>query len=183
MRCFSLGADHQTASHTVLATGSRDGRNVGVVGWLIHDTWPRQLRRDHLRCLKEEPFFLASRLTRRIDEAGRMHKVHVALVEPGYYTRYPPLGLLKLAAYHKLRGDTVELLKGTTRPAKRPDRIHVTSLFTYAWKPVHESVKFFKSLFPLAPLTLGGIYASLLPSHASRPITSLRILDRWMRSY
>jgi len=88
--------------------------------------------------------------------------MHVALVEPRYYTRYPPLGLLKLSAYHKLRGDTVELLKGTRKPAEQPDQIYVTSLFTYAWKRVHESVKFFKSLFPSAPLTLGGIYASLL---------------------
>jgi len=92
--------------------------------------------------------------------------MHVALVEPRYYTRYPPLGLLKLSAYHKLRGDTVELLKGTRKPTKQPDQVYVTSLFTYAWKPVHESVKFFKSLFPSAPLTLGGIYASLLPNHA-----------------
>jgi len=92
--------------------------------------------------------------------------MHVALVEPSYYTRYPPLGLLKLSAYHKKRGDTVELLKGTRKPVKQPDRVYVTSLFTYAWKPVHESVKFFKSLFPSASLTLGGIYASLLPNHA-----------------
>jgi hypothetical protein len=92
--------------------------------------------------------------------------MHVALVEPSYYTQYPPLGLLKLSAYHKLRGDTVELLKGTTKPTKRPDRIYATSLFTYAWKPVHESVKFLKSLFPSVPLTLGGIYASLRPNHA-----------------
>jgi hypothetical protein len=92
--------------------------------------------------------------------------MHVALVEPSYYTRYPPLGLLKLSAFHKKRGDTVELLKGTREPVKQPDQVYVTSLFTYAWKPVHESVKFFKSLFPSAPLTLGGIYASLLPDHA-----------------
>ena len=92
--------------------------------------------------------------------------MHIVLVEPSYYARYPPLGLLKLSAYHKLRGDTVELLKGTRKPAQQPDQIYVTSLFTYAWKPVHESVKFFKSLFPSAPLTLGGIYASLLPNHA-----------------
>jgi len=94
--------------------------------------------------------------------------MHVLLVEPDYYTRYPPVGLLKLATYHKLQGDTVELVKGTNGSIKSPDRIYVTSLFTYAWKPVHESVKFFKTMFPSTRLILGGIYASLLPKHAKK---------------
>jgi len=94
--------------------------------------------------------------------------MHVLLVEPDYYTRYPPVGLLKLATYHKMHGDTVELVKGTNRPIRSPDLIYVTSLFTYAWRPVHESVRFFKATFPSARLILGGIYASLLPKHAKK---------------
>jgi hypothetical protein len=53
-------------------------------------------------------------------------------------------------------------------PARKPDVVYVTSLFTYAWKPVHECVAFYKSLFPAAQVILGGIYASLLPNHAAR---------------
>jgi len=93
--------------------------------------------------------------------------MHILLVEPDYYTKYPSLGLLKLASYHKLTGDTVELVRGRASPAHRPDRIYVTSLFTYAWKPVHETVKHFKNLYPEVELVLGGIYASLMPDHAS----------------
>jgi len=93
--------------------------------------------------------------------------LHVVLVEPEFYTRYPPLGLLKIAAYHKFKGDSTELVRGEKHPARRPDKIYVTSLFTYAWKPVHRSVRYYKKLFPEAPLWLGGIYASLLPDHAA----------------
>ncbi|MGZ7115099.1 MAG: hypothetical protein ACXVI0_08665, partial [Halobacteriota archaeon] len=47
-----------------------------------------------------------------------------------------------------------------------PDKVFVTSLFTYAWRPVHRAVRYYKTLYPNAHLTLGGIYASLLPDHA-----------------
>jgi hypothetical protein len=43
----------------------------------------------------------------------------------------------------------------------------VTSLFTWAWKPVWEAVRFYSILFPKADLWLGGLYASLMPEHAT----------------
>jgi len=92
--------------------------------------------------------------------------MRVLLVEPGYYTRYPPLGLLKLATYHKLQGNTVQLTKGCRLVSSKPDEIYVTSLFTYSWEPVHKAVAYYKSMFPTAKLTLGGIYATLMPEHA-----------------
>jgi hypothetical protein len=93
---------------------------------------------------------------------------HVLLVEPNYYTKYPPLGLLKLSAYQKNLGDTTELVRGTTNSvSQEPDTIYVTSLFTWAWKPVWEAVRFYSRLFPRAELWLGGLYASLMPEHAA----------------
>lgn len=92
--------------------------------------------------------------------------MEVLLVEPDYYTRFPPIGLLKIAAYHRLRGDNVRLVRGKKELEISPDRIYVTSLFTYAWQPVHDAVKHYKSLYPDAELLLGGIYASLMPKHA-----------------
>jgi hypothetical protein len=92
--------------------------------------------------------------------------LHVLLVEPDYYTRYPPLGLLKLASYHKSKGDSVELVRGNTIPAQSPEIIYVTSLFTWAWIPVHSSVRYYKIKYPDVPLHLGGVYATLLSDHA-----------------
>jgi hypothetical protein len=91
---------------------------------------------------------------------------NVLMVEPNYYTRYPPIGLLKLSSFHKSRGDSVKLVRYPERPKKKPDIIYVTSLFTYSWREVHEAVGYYKRLFPQTRLVLGGIYASLLPDHA-----------------
>ena len=92
--------------------------------------------------------------------------MHILLVEPNYYTRYPSLGLLKISTYHKNKGDTVEYIRGEQIPNKKPDLVYVTSLFTWAWKPVHNATRFYKTKFPDARVLLGGIYASLLPNHA-----------------
>jgi len=87
----------------------------------------------------------------------------VLLVEPAYYTKFPPLGLLKLASYHRSRGNQVKLVRGTTEDLTfNPERIEVTSLFTYAWKPVHEAIQFYHNKFPSAKIRVGGIYASLI---------------------
>ena len=39
----------------------------------------------------------------------------VLLVEPDYKNKYPPLGLMKLATYHRMRGDNVRFFKGDLR--------------------------------------------------------------------
>jgi len=90
----------------------------------------------------------------------------ILLVEPDYYSRFPPLGLLKLSAFHKATGDKVELVRFPRKPKAKPDIIYVTSLFTYSWKKVHEAVRYYQKLFPETEIVLGGIYASLLPDHA-----------------
>ncbi len=87
-------------------------------------------------------------------------------MEPDYYTRYPPLGLLKLSTYFKSQGATTELVRGKNYPSKEPDQVYVTSLFSWAWKPVWGAVQYYKAQFPNVPINLGGVYASLLPEHA-----------------
>lgn len=93
---------------------------------------------------------------------------HVLLVKPKYYSAYPPIGLLKLSAYHKKLGNTTELVIGTGKEVStEPYIIYVTSLFTWAWQPVWEAVQYYSSKFPNAELWLGGLYASLMPEHAA----------------
>lgn len=91
----------------------------------------------------------------------------ILLVEPAYYTQYPPLGLLKLSTLYKGQGHEVRFVRGLQLVTRFvPDEIQVTSLFTWAWRPVWEAVAFYKALFPKAKVTLGGIYATLMPDHA-----------------
>lgn len=91
------------------------------------------------------------------------------LVEPyrskAYHTVYPPLGLLKLATYHRMRGDTVKLVNGLYSNGFHPSKIYITSLFTYAWKPVHEVIAFYSTRYKRAEVVVGGIYATLCPDH------------------
>ena len=85
----------------------------------------------------------------------------VLLVEPAYYTQYPPLGLLKLSTLYKTQGDDVRFVRGLSLITRfAPDEIKVTSLFTWAWRPVWEAVAFYRALFPRAKISLGGIYAN-----------------------
>ncbi len=37
---------------------------------------------------------------------------NVLLIEPNYKNKYPPIGLMKLATYHKMLGDNVVFYKG-----------------------------------------------------------------------
>ncbi len=93
---------------------------------------------------------------------------HVLLVKPKFYSAYPPLGLLKLSNYHKKQGDETQLVWGTGQSIKfTPDLIYITSLFTWAWEPVWESIRYYKSKYPDSELWLGGLYASLMPEHAA----------------
>jgi hypothetical protein len=89
----------------------------------------------------------------------------ILLVEPSYYTKFPPLGLLKLASYYRSRGNQVKLVRGLHEDVGfNPDQIAVTSLFTYAWKQVHEAIDYYHNKFNTAKMKVGGIYASLMPS-------------------
>lgn len=97
----------------------------------------------------------------------RKQLMKILLVEPNYYTQYPPLGLLKLSSLYKLQGHEIQFVRGLVLVTRFvPDEIKVTSLFTWAWKPVWEAIAFYRALFPKAKISLGGIYASLTPDHA-----------------
>jgi hypothetical protein len=95
--------------------------------------------------------------------------MNILLVEPDYYTRYPPLGLLKVSAWRKDCGDEVSFVRGTKAVDRMPeqvDRVYITSLFTYSWRPVHAAVAYYRKRYPGAHIVLGGIYATLMPEHA-----------------
>jgi len=93
----------------------------------------------------------------------------VLLVEPKkgkkYHTPFPPLGLLKLASYHKKRKDIVKLTNGFSCDGFNPKVIYITSLFTYAYEPVHEVIRYYTEKFRNAQVFVGGIYATICSEH------------------
>lgn len=115
----------------------------------------------------------------------------ILLVEPQYYTKYPPLGLLKIASYHRSRGDKVQLVRGNIKHLDSdPDKIYITSLFTYAWSPVHKAIDFYHKEYPSAKISVGGLYASIMPDRlrSTYPYVEVQVglhekADYFMPSY
>lgn len=93
---------------------------------------------------------------------------NILLLEPGYKNKYPPLGLMKIAQYHGPHGkkDNITFIKGPEKAAleKAWDRIYVTTLFSFEWKKISESIDF--ALLAAAGnrsnVFVGGIAASLM---------------------
>ncbi len=97
-----------------------------------------------------------------------MIKRNVLLVEPGYPNKYPPLGLMKIAAYHgpNGRGDNVLFVKGDTPEALNRvwDRVYVTTLFSFEWKRTSAAIDFaLRAVRGQAErVFVGGIAATLM---------------------
>ena len=92
----------------------------------------------------------------------------ILLIEPGYPNKYPPLGLMKLAAYHGSfgRGDHVTFTKGEDPEVLNQawDRVYVTTLFTFEWKRTAAAIDFAIRAAGHQPerVFVGGIAASLM---------------------
>jgi hypothetical protein len=89
---------------------------------------------------------------------------------------YPPLGLLKLATFHKRRGDEVKFVSGCDKslfegpnlfsPGILWDRVYISTLFTFEFKKTIETITFYKDAVggSVHKIFVGGIMASLMPS-------------------
>jgi hypothetical protein len=93
---------------------------------------------------------------------------NILLVEPGYKNKYPPLGLMKIAQYHGPRGkqDRVRFIKGKDRTvlATAWDRIYVTTLFSFEFQRISETIDFAlrAANSHAEKVFVGGIAASLM---------------------
>jgi hypothetical protein len=99
---------------------------------------------------------------------------NILLVEPGYKTKFPPLGLMKISTYHKNLGDNVHFVKGYSNIQSEHgdtvqntywDRIYISTLFTFNWKVTVDTIKWYKWLVKddSSRIFIGGILASLMP--------------------
>lgn len=89
----------------------------------------------------------------------------ILLVEPAYKNKYPPLGLMKLSTYHKLKGDYVCFIKGCDLKSSNEkwDRIYISTLFTFYWDITIKTINFYKdSVNSIDDIYVGGVMATLL---------------------
>ena len=98
-----------------------------------------------------------------------MANKNILLIEPGYKNKYPPLGLMKIASYHGPYGkkDNVKFIKGESdRSVLKTvwDRIYITTLFSFEWKTISQSIDFAIEVSKRQPskILVGGIAASLM---------------------
>jgi len=89
----------------------------------------------------------------------------ILLIEPAYKNKYPPLGLMKIAAFHKSRGDEVIFVKGLNKDyrAQLWDRIYITTLFSFYWSDTIKTIKYYEfSVKNPQNLFIGGPMATLM---------------------
>ena len=97
-----------------------------------------------------------------------MTRRQILLIEPGYHNKYPPLGLMKLAAYHGPQGrdDEVRFIKGPDPQVilQNWDRVYVTTLFSFEWQRTADAIDFAIRAAHGDPsrVFVGGIAASLM---------------------
>jgi hypothetical protein len=114
--------------------------------------------------VKNEP----DTVEKHVDQAGRGEKRN----DDTFW--YPPLGLMKLARFHKARGDQVVFVSGCDRKVAAPpdlidqrvqwDRVYITTLFTFHWDKIVETIEFYKDIVggTVSKIFVGGVMASLM---------------------
>lgn len=102
----------------------------------------------------------------------------ILLVEPDYQNKFPPLGLMKLATYHRSKGDYVEFYKG-----KAPyilvntfHRVYVTTLFTFYYDITLDTIKHYLNYLHSDNVYVGGISATLLRKEYAADLGAAKII-------
>lgn len=94
--------------------------------------------------------------------------MNVLLVEPGYRSKFPPLGLMRLATYHRGKGDRLTFVRGENEWARvrRWDRIYVASLFTWELPRTADTISFYESsVASPKDIFVGGVGVTLFPGY------------------
>ena len=88
---------------------------------------------------------------------------------PYLKTRIPkPVGLEDVPRNFSRYGIRKQWFKKDLLSIPKPDLVLVTSLMTYWYSGVQETIGFIKNIFSDVPVVVGGIYASLCKDHAAK---------------
>jgi len=101
----------------------------------------------------------------------RMKREKVRPFADGRFARTPilrPAALEGVPRAYSRYGVDPQLVKDDLSFLSRPSIILVTSLMTYWYPGVAETIRLLREIFPNVPVVLGGEYASILPEHAMK---------------
>lgn len=110
-----------------------------------------------------------------VDCLDRFHPLSPKMADPasrngrGPYLKTPvpkPSGLADVPRTYSRYGILPEWFLADLAAVPDPDVILVTSLMTYWYPGVKETIRLLKDCYPKAPVILGGIYATLCTDHA-----------------
>jgi hypothetical protein len=105
----------------------------------------------------------------------------ILLIEPNYANKYPPLGLMKIATFHKKLNDCVVFAKGKLSDKlseKRWDRVYVTTLFTFEWEETKKSIEYALTVVKDRHMVfVGGIMATLMPELFRKTFPTINLIE------
>ena len=164
----------------------RDAPNILLVNPWIHDFaaydfWAKPMGLLYLASILRCHGFRVS----YIDCLDRFHR-RAASTDPlarhgrGPYLKEPipsPRGLADVPRTFSRYGIKPAWLREDLSDLHRPDAILVTSLMTYWYQGVQETIGILRASFPGVPLLLGGIYPSLCYDHAVKHSGADRVVS------
>ena len=90
--------------------------------------------------------------------------MNILLTEADYKDKYPPLGLMKIATFHKLNGDLVEYAREFKKEATNYySKIYISTRFGFHWSKTKKLIKYYQKNYN-AEIFIGGIHASINPN-------------------
>jgi len=102
---------------------------------------------------------------RKSDGSGHFHKTKIEC----------PEALRQFGLPFRRYGIEPQALRKAIADQPRPDAVFVTSMMTYWYSGVTETIAHVRDCLPGVPVFLGGVYASLCPEHARAHSTADRV--------
>jgi len=150
-----------------------------------YDLWLKPLGLLYVAAAAEAAGYEAS----VINCLDRLHPAATAIrgpnrarTEPGgkgkfsYETIARPECLKQVPRKFKRYGIPIEAFRHELSSGTRPDAIGITSMMTYWYGGVAETVAIVREVFPETPIVLGGVYATLCPEHAREHVGADAVL-------
>ena len=105
---------------------------------------------------------------------------NILLIEPSYRSKFPPLGLMRLATYHKSMHDAVTFARGKVSLLRDAawHRIYISSLFTYELPRTVATIQYYlRSVADPSHVIVGGIGATLMPQYIRERVPDCTVIE------